>query len=150
MSKKDTKRWNRKYLKMSKASNLAYSREYDTVGCVTGDNIYWSHHTRDELLTDFSLIHWHGITLSYTFIKKQLGVEPFDGGKIAAKDLEILLPRNKPLIENWDHIDIIPLPKTIDDPIFLQKIILLQEESIKKLKSKIDKLERKCLKLENV
>ena len=150
MTTNQLEQWTKKYKLMNTATNIAYSHDFDTIGCVTGDNYSWSHHTRDALLTNFSFIHWHGITLDYTFKKQLLGVEPFAGGKIPAKNLEILLPNNKPFIQNWDFIDTIPLKNIIDNPNLLQRIILLQEKSIDKLKSKIYELESKCLKLENV
>ena len=150
MSANDTAKWNKKTQGMKKAGNLAYSYVFDTVGFVSGDNSFWTDDTPEKLLTDYDIIHWHGLTLDYTFKKKLIGVEPFDGFKIAAKDLEILVPGKKPLIQDWDYLEPIRLRHVIDDPQFLQRIILLQEASIEKLQTKIAELETRCYKLEKV
>ena len=150
MTAAELDRWEKKYKNVKNVTNFAYSNEFDTVGCVTGDNVDWSDKNRDDLLTKYRIIHWDGITMSHMFAKKEVGVEPFEGGKVTPSTLEILLPSKKPLITDWDHLDVLDLQEVIDNPKFLQNIILKQEASIEKLKKEINELKHKCYKLENV
>lgn len=124
--------------KVETITNLAWSDEFNTVGVVTGDNIYWRGKDYNQI-KNLNLLDWHGLSLCHVFETKSLHVEPLVCGGVSANSVQILCPKT-PLIKNWDFIEPYENPYLIDNPILLQKIIVKQDESL----TKIDN-ERKCL-----
>ena len=131
------------------ATNVAWSKEYNTIGCVTGVNNYYYGPNEKVLFDDLKLIHWHGLSMSHMFQKKQLALEP-GGGKVSAGSLEIIHKQDKPLIQNWDYLEPITDFVLIDKPRFLQRIILAQEQSLEKLKQENQQLQKELKSIQQV
>lgn len=129
--------------KVEKVTNLGWSCNYDTVGVLTGDNIYL-HGTSYAVIKNSNVIHWHGISFSHMFETNSICVEPMEGGGVPPSSIEILYPSKNALIRNWDFIEAYENPYLLQDPILLQNIILKQEKSLDNYKNKYSKLNKVC------
>ena len=132
-----------------KASNLGWSDKYNTIGCITGPNVYYHAPTMD-ILRNCRCLFWHPISLSHMIASKSIAVDCIEGGFVRPKDVDMLFSGRFPLIVNWDCLEPYYNPKIMTNLPFLHELIIRQDKALDKVTASKKEYKNKYYELKNV